>query len=202
MTRSGGRTGSWPTSSTCGCCTWRPRPASVGRGGALRARLDAGATCDYATSRPRCHSVLWAPAYALVQELLGAKRDLDLPRAPSASSTRTPRGRDRIRRAELPHGPLPPKIAAVTCAPQPCSRSAAAPGPPTVDLVNARTGPGSEPPVDRASGVENARGPSCQVVPVETARFPHRFGRRKRRPHVPQASLLLMTIHDDRNRPE
>ena len=130
MTRSGGRTGSGPTSSTCGCCTWRPRPASVGRGGALRARLDAGATCDYATSRPRCHSVLWAPAYALVQELLGAKRDLDLPRAPSASSTRTPRGRDRIRRAELSHGPLPPKIAAVTCAPRPCSRSAAAPGPP------------------------------------------------------------------------
>ena len=27
------------------------------------------------------HSVLCAPAYALVQELLGAKRDLDLPRA-------------------------------------------------------------------------------------------------------------------------
>ena len=27
------------------------------------------------------HSVLYAPAYALVQELLGAKRDLDLPRA-------------------------------------------------------------------------------------------------------------------------
>ena len=27
------------------------------------------------------HSVLHAPAYALVQELLGAKRDLDLPRA-------------------------------------------------------------------------------------------------------------------------
>ena len=67
--------------------------------------------------------MLWAPAYALVQELLGAKRDLDLPRAPSASSTRTPRGRDRIRRAELPHGPLPPKIAAVTA---PRSR---APGP-------------------------------------------------------------------------
>ena len=35
-------------SSTCACCTWRPRPASGGVEATLRARLDAGDPCDYA----------------------------------------------------------------------------------------------------------------------------------------------------------
>ena len=51
---------------------------------------------------------------------------------------RTPRRRDRVRRTELPNGPIPPDIPAGTCSPRPCSGSAAAPSPPTVDLVNAR----------------------------------------------------------------
>ena len=155
------------------------------------------------------HSVLCAPAYALVQELLGAKRDLDLPRAlrkldlfelillddlglRPAKSRRSrgavhaarralrapfgdgdeqpgvqpvgpdlprpdghgrgdrppgpPRGRARVRRAELPNGPVPPEIAAGACPPRACSRSAAAPGPPPVNLVNVRPVPGAEPP--------------------------------------------------------
>ena len=52
--------------------------------------------------------------------------------------------------------------------------------------------------MDRASGMENAR--EVQPYSVEAARFPPRFGRRKRRPHGPQASSLLISIHDDRNR--
>ena len=40
MTRSAGRMGSGPTSSTCACCTWRPRPAS----GGSRRRFAPGST--------------------------------------------------------------------------------------------------------------------------------------------------------------
>ena len=38
-----------------------------------------------------------------------------------------PAPRDRVRRTELPNGPIPPQIAAGACFPGPCSRSAAAP---------------------------------------------------------------------------
>ena len=61
-------------------------------------------------------------------------------------------------------------------------------------------GPGAERPMDRASGMENAREPSVLGCSAESARFPPRCGRRKRRPHGPQVSLLLISIHDDRNR--
>ena len=44
----------------------------------------------------------------------------------------TPRGRDRVRRLELPHGPVS------TCSPGTCARSLAAPSPATTDPVTAR----------------------------------------------------------------
>ena len=143
------------------------------------------------------HSVLCAPAYALVQELLG--NVISTCPAPSASSTRTPRGRDRIRRAELPHGPLPPKIAAVTCAPRPCSRSAAALGPPTVDLVNARTGPGFR----AACGSRQRRGKRARAVVPGCCRrdgaFPPPLWTAQAPPTRPTG---IIVVDDDPRRPE
>ena len=60
---------------------------------------------------------------------------------------------------------VPPQIAAGTCPPGPCSRSAAAPSPSTVDPVNGPDGPGAERPMDRASGMENARAVRARLVP-------------------------------------
>ena len=54
-----------------------------------------------------------------------------------------PCGRARVRRAELPNGPVPPAIAVGACPSRTCSRSAVAPSPPTLDVVNVRPIPGT-----------------------------------------------------------
>ena len=68
------------------------------------------------------------------------------------------------------------------------------PGPPTGDHVNARIvrEPSSRGPHLRRGRPARVAVPGCSVV---TARFPLRFGRRKR-PYVPPASLLLTSTTD------
>ena len=211
------------------------------------------------------HSVLCAPAYGLVQELLGAKRDLDLPRAlrkldlfevillddlgyvqqspdeaevlftllaeryerrsVMVTSNLVFSQWDRIFRDQMATAAAIDRLVhhavvlefdvtsyrtdrsrrenpAVACAPRACSRAAVAPDPSPVDLLNARSvrDPGSLWMVPAAW--KTRAGHRCQRAASRPARFPPRFGRRERRPHHPQASVLLVQIQGDPNRPE
>ena len=100
-------------------------------------------------------------------------------------SCRTDRSRGNRRRRLLPAGVLP-----VRCCPEP-----------TAGRPREHSGPSGS---RAACGPRQRHGKRAralrQCVTVEAARFPPRFGRRKRRPHGPQASSLLISIHDDRNR--
>ena len=107
-----------------------------------------------------------------------------LPFPTCQAAERTAPGGNRRRRL-LPAGVLP-----VRCCPEP-----------TAGRPREHSGPSGS---RAACGPRQRHGKRAralrQCVTVEAARFPPRFGRRKRRPHGPQASSLLILIHDDRNR--